>query len=112
MSETKYTVLGRELPLCREHWDKKIFRATYGVLALELTKHCNSGDPWHHWSASILIGGVDFRKTNYVPYIPGDQGSFPRDTMPQTPNEPLRWLRDNAIEVAREMQGLANWEPG
>jgi hypothetical protein len=112
MNEQKYIVLGKELVQYHKSWDKKTFRATYGVLTMELVEHCSDGDPWHYWSASILVGGFELIKTKSVQYVPGDANSFPRDTMPQTPGEPLRWLRDNATEIAREMRELANWEPG
>lgn len=111
MTEKKYPVLGKELkPYAnpRGTWSESEYRANYGVLTLSLIENVKSGEPWHYWEAAIFIGQTELRRTQYI----SAAGKYASELMPQTPDKPLCWLRDNAIEIAREMQDLANWEPG
>jgi len=111
VTEQKYHVLSKELMPCNEprlNWNKRDYTATHGVLTLRLTENDIPGTPWHYWEAAVFIGKMELRRTEYISVT----GQLPFELMAQTPDEPLRWLRDTAIEIAREMQELANWEPG
>jgi hypothetical protein len=111
MTDQKYHVLDKELrPVDKSHghWSSTEYRANYGVFTLILTEHHKDGQPWHYWSAAILIGNTELRQTKYISV----EGKCSSELMPQTPYEPLNWLRYNVREMAREMQDLANWEPG